>query len=343
MELGKRINLARKAMGLSMRGLAQKMNISPMSISKYERGLMNPSSSILLEMADVLNVSVEFFFRPPPESISLVMYRKHASLGKTELNAIHANIQEWLERYLEAESYFESEGEPINIWKKYLANSLEDIEQVADKVRYDWNLGIDPIDNLINILETHGIKIGMIDSRDCFDGCTFKSNGQPVIAVRNNTCGDRQRFSIAHELGHIVLDVDEDIEEKAAHRFAAAFLFPKSSVLQELGEHRTCLNLDELYLLKHKYGISMQAIIRRAKDLGIINDSYYRELCITFSQKGYRRQEPGKPVKSEEPARMQLLLLRLLAEDILTKSKVEELNGGPIIELGAILQSDCQQ
>ncbi len=179
-----------------------------------------------------------------------------------------------------------------------------------------------------------GIKIGLIDGEDGFDGCTFRSNGAPVIVVRKDIPGDRQRFSIAHELGHILLDVNEELEEKAAHRFAGAFLFPQSMAFMELGEHRTQISLSELDLLKNKYGISMQAILHRAKDLNIIHANYYRIFCKYFSQMGYRKQEPGEPLASEQPVRMQQLLLRLIAEDIITQSKAEELNDEPIKEWG---------
>lgn len=334
MGIGSRIELARKSNGLSMRALAEKMNLSAMAISKYERGIMNPSSNVLLQLADVLHVNIEYFFRPAPEAVLLVMYRKHTSLKKTKLNAIHARIQEWLERYLEIESFFDFDFNSGTFWQHYAVSSLEDVEKVANQVRQDWNLGSDPIDNLIEMLEAKGIKIGLIDGEDGFDGCTFRSNGAPVIVVRKDIPGDRQRFSIAHELGHILLDVNEKLEEKAAHRFAGAFLFPQSMVFMELGKHRTQISLSELDLLKNKYGISMQAILHRAKDLNIIHANYYRDFCKYFSQMGYRKQEPGEPLASEQPVRMQQLLLRLIAEDIITQSKAEELNDEPIKEWG---------
>jgi transcriptional regulator with XRE-family HTH domain len=84
MGIGSRIELARKSNGLSMRALAEKMNLSAMAISKYERGIMNPSSSVLLQLADVLHVNIEYFFRPAPEAVPLVVYRKHTSLKKNQ-------------------------------------------------------------------------------------------------------------------------------------------------------------------------------------------------------------------------------------------------------------------
>jgi len=335
MGIGSRIELARKANGLSMRALAKKMEMSAMAISKYERGMMNPGSRVLVQLAQVLHVDMEYFFRPAPQVISLVMYRKHANLGKTQLDTLHAQIQEWLERYLEVESLLNFEMDSKALWQKYPASSLDDVEHIADLVREDWELGLDPIDDLIHVLEAKGLKINLIEGFEGFDACTFKSNYAPVIVVRrDNIPGDRQRFSIAHELGHILLYVNEDMEEKAAHRFAGAFLFPKGKVLQELGSHRTRLSLNELYILKQKYGISMQAIIHRAKDLAIISDSYYRQFCTIFSQQGYRKHEPGDQLVQEHPVRLQQMLEKLLAEDIISRAKAKELNAGPLQKLG---------
>ncbi len=338
MSIGGRIKLARKANAMSLRALAGKIDISAMAISKYERDENNPSSSVLLRLAKALDVKVEYFFRPPPEAVSLTLFRKHSSLGKTALDSINARIQEWLERYLEIESFFENGFNPFNSLQEYRVSSLGDVEEVANKVRNLWDLGLDPIDDLIDVLESKGIKIGLIDCGDGFDGCTFMNKGVPVIVVRRDIPGDRQRFNIAHELGHILLNVSEEkLEEKAAFRFAAAFLFPKENAIQELGKHRTRLGIDELYLLKHKYGISMQAIIYRAKDLGIIKEAYFKKLFISFRKQGFRVEEPGDEFPPEEPKRMKHLLLRLLAEEIITQSRAQELYGGRIFELGVMI------
>lgn len=338
MSIGGRIKLARKANAMSLRALAGKIDISPMAISKYERGENNPSSGVLLRLAKALDVKVEYFFRPPPEAVSLTLFRKHSSLGKTALDSIKARIQEWLERYLEIELFFENGFNSFNSLHKFPVSSLEDVENIANEVRSLWDLGLDPIDDLIDVLESKGIKIGLIDCGDGFDGCTFMNNGIPVIGVRKDIPGDRQRLNIAHELGHILLNVPEEkLVEKAAFRFAAAFLFPKDIAFQELGKHRTRLGIDELYLLKHKYGISMQAIIYRAKDLGIIKEGYFKKLFISFSKQGFRIAEPGDEFPPEKPKRMKHLLLRLLAEEIITQSKAQELYGGRIFELGGLI------
>lgn len=333
--LGGRIKLARKASGMSLRELAERVGISAMAISKYERGILNPSSVVLIRLANALSVKSEFFFRKAPEDASLMLYRKHASLQKKEEDAINAKIQDWLERYLEIESFLKESSHDFDLNNKWQIYRLDEIEDISNRIRKDWNLGLDPIENLIDTLEQHSIKIFQIGFDKNFDACTFMQGGYPVIAVNASFSGDRQRFSIAHELGHIVLGVgNEELIEKAAHRFAGAFLLPKDAAFQELGEKRSSLSLDELYLVKHKYGISMQATVYRAKDLNIINENIFNQLFREFSVKGYRQVEPGEPLAAEKPKRMQRLVLRLLSEGIISKSRAEELYQGDLFEIG---------
>jgi transcriptional regulator with XRE-family HTH domain len=115
MTIGERIKQARKANNMSLRNLAEMAEISPMAISKYERGLDMPSSGVLVRLAQALDVSVDFFFRPQTTSVQLQAYRKHAALGIKEQAAIQIRIQEWLERYLEVEEFFPDEQQEVSL------------------------------------------------------------------------------------------------------------------------------------------------------------------------------------------------------------------------------------
>lgn len=339
MSLGSRIRLARKANEMSMRALAEMIGISAMAISKYEKGKMNPSSEVLINLAKALSVKVEYFFRPAPEDVSLVLFRKHANLDKKNQEAIHAKILEWLERYLEIESLLDLGDPGFDMIDKFTIMDLQEVEEAAKQVRNKWGLGFDPIENLIDELESRNIKILQLDCDDDFDACTFLNNGSPVIAINKRFPGDRQRFSIAHEIGHIILDVHKiDQVEKAANRFAGALILPDEAIFMELGKKRSSISLKEIYLIKQKFGISMQAILFRAKDLAIISENQYKIIIKEFSIKGYRREEPGEAYPQEEPKRMDKLVLRLLSEDIISRSRAEELYDGKILELGGIAE-----
>ncbi|WP_322793287.1 XRE family transcriptional regulator [Bellilinea sp.] len=330
MTIGQRIKQARKANYMSLRSLAQKAEISAMAISKYERDLDTPSSGVLLRLAEALDVSVDFLLRPNTVSVHLQAYRKHAALGVKEQEAIQMRIQEWLERYLEIESLFPDEKRSVNL-PSYSIQTIEQVEDAALKLRENWNLGLDPIENLTQVLEDQGIKVGLVSGFEHFDSCTFMADGIPVIVSKAELPGDRQRFNLGHEVGHLILDLKEGIDpEPACHRFVGAFLVPTQVARFELGSRRTTLDMNELYLLKHKYGMSMQAWIFRAKDLGIISENAATRLFHRFRANGWHRQEPGEALPNEKPYRMERLIYRALAEDLISRSRAQELLGGPL-------------
>lgn len=327
MAIGERIKLARKRLSLSQDELAQKAQVSKMAISKYERDEDLPSSGVLLRLAAALQMPVEFFFRPPAAQIQLQAFRKRSSLGVKDQEAVTAQIQEWLERYLEIEAIVQEDQVRFPL-PKFSIEKMEDIEQAALELRRIWNLGDDAIESLMELLEDKQIKVGLVDGFDDFDACTFQADGAPVIVTKAGQPGDRQRFNLAHELGHLVLEVGGDLaEEKAAHRFAGAFLVPADTAQRELGMHRTFLDSNELYLLKHKYGLSMQAWVSRARDLEIVAENTAERLFRLFSARGWRKAEPGEPLLPEKPLRMQRLIYRAFAEDLISHTRAEELLG----------------
>ncbi|MCE1252837.1 MAG: XRE family transcriptional regulator [Anaerolineae bacterium] len=328
MSIGERIKLARKMKQLSQEDLAQSANVSKMAISKYEHDQDLPSSGVMINISMALGVPVEFFFRPPIVIVKLQAYRKLSSLGQKEQDAIQAQIQEWLERYIELEDLFPEEKNVSIKLPHYVINSFAEIENAAHNLRLEWELGLDAIENLMELLEDQHIKVGLIDAFQNFDACTFFAGDAPVIVSKAGLPGDRQRFNLAHELGHLVMEIAEGLdEEKAAHRFASAFLVPDRTAIFELGKRRSKLDFNELYLLKRKYGLSMQAWIYRSKDLGIISEATADHLFRTFSQKGWKKKEPGEALPSEIPLRLQRLVYRAYAEDLISQTRSEEFLG----------------
>ncbi|TLM97395.1 ImmA/IrrE family metallo-endopeptidase, partial [bacterium] len=218
------------------------------------------------------------------------------------------------------------------------------IEPVALELRDHWNLGYDPIENLVQLLEDRRIKVGIVSGFEHFDACTFSAAGDPVIVTKGELPGDRQRFNLAHELGHLILEIQGDLKpEQAANRFVGAFLAPAETARFELGVSRTDLSINELYMLKQKYGLSMQAWIYRAKDLSIITENTAARLFQQFRVNDWHRQEPGKPYPSETPMRMERLIFRALAEDLISRSRAQELLGKPLRqgwEMEALQQHD---
>lgn len=329
--IGERLQLARKMRRLSQRKLAEKAGVSAMAISKYENNKMMPSSEVLGELAEALDVRMEFLLRPAPSVKVKPVFRKRTRLGKKATEAVMARIQEWLERYLAVESFFPDqerrsfdfpEGFPFQV------GQVEDAELAAAELRRAWRLGGDPIENLTELLEDQGIKVGLVKGDFDFDACTFFYDDTPVIAVKRGVPGDRHRFNLAHELGHIMLSVRQETrEEKAAHRFAAAFLVPAQAARMELGVTRKYLEPHELLLLKKKYGMSMAAWIYRAKDLGILSEYDAKRMWRSFRSRGWHKEEPGEPLPVEEPTRLRRLTWRLVAEDVISRPRAAELLG----------------
>lgn len=328
MNIGQRIKLARTKAKLSMKELAQMVGVSTTSISKFERNLTNPRQTTLLRLAKALSVGVEYFFRETKVDTLSPTYRKHAKLGKREQEEIEATIVEIVERYLTAEQLLrEGPAEEISL-PRFLINTIEEAEQAANRLRELWKLGLDPIEDLCGRLENNGVKVIKIDGPGGFDGFSCWANAIfPVIAFNINVSGDRQRFNIAHELGHLVLDIQDSTDiESTAHRFAAAFLVPAEAAFNELGSNRSNLSFNELFILKEKYGLSIQAWIRRAADLGIIEPILYTQLFRRLSAMGWRSKEPID-IPNEEPRQLQLMVHQALAEKLITPSFAETLLG----------------
>ncbi len=143
--------------------------------------------------------------------------------------------------------------------------------------------------------------------------------------------GDRQRFTLAHELGHLLLefpaDLDADTAEKLVYRFAAAFIVPREAARAELGDRRRRLDLIELALLKREYGLSMAAWVHRAEELGILPEAAARSLFETFDKAGWRLREPGEPYPSQDPRRFERLVRHALAEEVISETRAAELLG----------------
>lgn len=331
--IGERLKAARHAAGLNQRGLAKAVGVSAMAISKYERGLDVPSSGIVIKLAKALDVKAEYFFRPTTVTLRSPAFRRRASLPRKQENMVLGRIQEWLERYLDVEKLVgQSKGFAKPEGLQCGVSSLDEVEDVALGLRQGWYLGQDPIENLSEVLEDQGVKVGMVEAHEDFDAVTFWADGEtPVIVVKSGLPGDRQRFSLAHELGHLILEPTERVDaEKAAYRFAGAFLVPKPAALSELGERRGVLDFYELHLLKDKYGLSMQAWIYRTRDLGIVSERAAAGLFRLFRQHGWHLKEPGEALPPEEPGRMKRLVIHALAEDIISESRAAELLGMPL-------------
>ncbi|GAA3961712.1 XRE family transcriptional regulator [Allohahella marinimesophila] len=342
--IGERLKRARAASGLSMSSLGDLAGVSANMIKKYEHNLSMPSSGVLIKLSSALGVKSEYFFRQEHVQLLEVEYRKRASASRSLLKKVEADVLDQAERWQELANLWPNF--PIKPFKGVdglttSVETLEEAEEVADRIRESWGLGKLPLSDLIDVLETHGILVIVtdVDSGAKFDGLQASVAGQPVVVVSSTWPGDRQRFTLAHELGHLLLSdrlASEIDEEKACNRFASALLLPAASVRQHLGEKRSSLEPRELALLKQEFGVSMAACLYRAADLGIIDRSTCQKMYIVFSQRGWRKQEPGPALPQEQTLLFQQLVYRALGEDIIGEAKAAELLKLPLMSFHQI-------
>ncbi|WP_420234833.1 helix-turn-helix domain-containing protein [Pseudomonas sp. ABY48] len=337
-----RIRRARLLRGMSLEALALQLgDITKQALSKYEKGLTTPNSSRLLQIAKILQVNPEYFFRADAAPLAPLEFRKLAKMPKYRQTQVEEQMRDHLERYIALEGCFD----PIDIQTPATApqilavSCIEEAERAAETLRDLWALGRDPISNLTEQLEEHSIKVAMLSGPDDFDGaCAATSDRRHVlIALNAERPGERVRFTAAHELGHWVMQLPKSMSERdkenCCHRFAGAFLYPAKSVTTDFGSHpRSRVHPRELLIAKRQYGISMHAALRRLKDLNLLSEGGYKSLTIQFSANGWRKNEP-EPMPCKPPQRFESLAFWALAEGLITKSRAAELLQKPVSAL----------
>ena len=333
---------ARVKNGLSLQELAVRLDkkISRQALHKYEKGEVLPDSLMIGLLSDALNVRPEYFFNPTQVELGHIEFRKLKRLPAKEEKMIIEEARDYLSRYIELEEILGINSSFKNPIKNLSPiGSIADIENAASELRKEWKLGIEPLVNVYELLEDHHIKIVEIEAGDAYDGMQMIVNESiPVIAINKHTIkkNDRKRFTAMHELAHLLLSFQKNITEKQketfCHQFAAAMLFPAEALIKELGKKRNRLFMQELGTLKQQYGISIQAIVMRCKDIGIITDYYCRQFFFFIKQMGWKVDEPVEYNGIESSKRFDQLLFRGLAEEMISMSKAASLKNQKLAE-----------
>ena len=335
--IGQRLKLSRTAAGVSLRGLEERIGnrVTAQAIGKYERDESMPSSGILIALADALSVPVDYLVGNQEMALEAVEFRRKKITSKREEAQVEAKVLHMLERYLMVEEFL---GLTSVNWDKPrgapypIVSDPGEADRAAHSLRSYWGLGLDPIPNLVEVMEEHGIKVLSCPLGN-IDGLTARvrragSIPVPVLVVNDSDWGERQRLTMAHELGHLILEVAPKVDaERAAFRFAGAFLMPAEALWASMGKHRTSIGWGELFDLKRLFGVSVQALTYRCKDLGIFSETLYRRLFKDISHLGWRTPPYQEPLamKREEPRRFERLCFRALAEGAISEAKAAEL------------------
>lgn len=337
-EIGKNLKRIRLLKNLSLKEAGNLLNMTATAISKYEKGEILPDSKKLIDFANAYNVkSIELLKTYNAPQMKFTSFRKKKRLTGQNLELLEGLIQDEVLKYLEIIEMNNIESDNIKL-KKYPCNSIDDAEKAANDFRnYIKISNKQPISDLINILENLGIIIIQIknpDNRfDDFDGLSEIVNNIPVIVLLDGIKdGARQRFTIAHELGHLVLNINSNEldEEKLCNRFASALLMPKEAIINEFGYSRKNINFFELIAFKNEYKVSYAATIYRLKDLNIISEYLYKKLSI-FLSKRIGKNDP-KPIQPEISYQFKKIVYKLEADEIISLNKACELLGVTVDE-----------
>lgn len=329
--------------GLSLEALAERLGnvVSRQALHKYEQGAMRPDSKMLVNLSNALNVPSDYFYRETQVGLNNIAFRKLKRLLKSDQNIAVEKTRDFLERYVELENILGSGMPFVNPLEPKEISTPEEAEAQADRMREVFVLGKDPFSNVIELLESKGIRVLEILLHDDFSGMsTWVNDDIPVIVV-NKTLDvpeqlHRKRFTVLHELGHLLLNFPEGIEEKQEERlcniFAGALLLPSDSLREKIGSSRLHLLENELVLIKEEFGISVRAVLIRAKQAGILSDYAYQAHQIELTQRYGKKKEPGMYLGIERANRFYHLLYRAMAEEVISMSKAAALDGLKLAE-----------
>ncbi len=303
---GERVRLAREYLAMTQKDLADAARVTQSAISQIEKG--GPAADETLRLiSKATGYSEEFFLRgalPAMPELSL-RYRKRATSRVGDDRRLRAHCRQGLELVTALEQ--QAELPPVALDPIHGDVGDEDIEDLAVAVRQQLGVGPDdPVPNLIRAVERSGVVVfgasANFNKHDAASAWPSYPVGRPIICHARGKPGDRQRLSIAHEIGHLVLHqtrtVDNDRAETEAFRFGAALLIPRHAAAEAI---ETPVTLRTLAWAKSKWGISIQALIRRGYDLRIIDRHRYQSLMKQLSARGWRKEEPVE-VPTEEPA-----------------------------------------
>lgn len=336
-----RFKSARLMKGFSLQDLADALNqqLSRQALHRYEKGEVMPDSEKINLLSKALTVSPDYFFRTTQVELGSVEFRKLDRMPQKEASLIKELTREKLSRYLELEEILGLSVNFINPLKGIdPVTSYEQVNQAAKQLRKAWDLGNGAIYNIVELLEDKQIKVIQLNVDEAFDGLqTFVNRNIPVVAYNSRKINkpDRIRFTLLHELGHLLLkfgNISERQKETLCHQFAGALLLPEETIKIELGEHRNKLSTLELGNIKKQYGISMQAIVMRAKDCKIINENYTKQFFFLIKQLNWKMDEPVEYQGIEESNRFEQLLFRALIEDMISMSKAASLSNKSLAE-----------
>lgn len=297
--ISERVRLAREATQLTQEQLAELTGLAQSTISAIEAGrVLSPSKDLIRSIADATQYPENFFYRGPLPDLPQGHYRRLRRGSASATRQVRAQVRQIVELVQLAETALRLP--PISLEPQRSLFDLEAIESVAADTRRAIGVGeSEPIPNLTRAVERAGVIVVrfpfQIPSHDSFSVWPdYGLDGRPVIAMTSGHSGDRDRFNVAHELGHLLLhtlrsNTDPAVAEHEAHRFAGALLLPSAAAGEAM---RRPVTLRILMAVKATYGVSMGVAAKRALDLGLISRDQFVSIRRQLSARGWTKEEP---------------------------------------------------
>ena len=330
-----RLIVARKRRRLTAKALAEKADVTPVTITRLEKGINEPDEGTIGQLGNALKFPVEFFYLDDLDELdessvsfrSLSRMRAKDKSAALSAGAVGVSLIEWLEQRFGLPT-------PDLIDLSYETNC----EVAAQALRQHWGLGVKPISNLVHLLESKGVRfLSLSENTATVDAFSFWRNEKPFIFLNNFKTPERSVFDTAHELGHLTIHCHGESRcspeaEKEANAFASAFLMPKDDVIARMPYF---INVDTILKAKARWRVSAMAMAYRVHALKLISDWQYKSICIELAKRGYRSAEP-EGIEREKSA-IWKKALGLLWEERFTKEDIAKDLSCPVDEIESLL------
>lgn len=290
MQNPERVELVRRRLGLSKIGFAKALGIDRKTLQRFESGVSELSGAVLTRLCEISGYPEEFFAKgdfeyPNPDGVS---FRSLRSLTASARNAALAagalgyELDDWIDARFDLPEH--------NLPQ---VNNRSPREAAA-AVRSYWSIGERPIANMINVLESHGVRVfSLAEETRHLDAYSFWRNDKPYVFLNTLKTPEHSRFDAAHELGHLIMHRHTGSNHKSAedeaNAFASTFLMPPDDLLAHIPFVRC---LDDLIAAKHRWRVSVAALNYALHKMGVISDWHYRGYCIELNKMG-RTVEPN--------------------------------------------------
>jgi Zn-dependent peptidase ImmA (M78 family)/transcriptional regulator with XRE-family HTH domain len=334
-----RLTIARERRAMTKKGFAEAVNLAPNTIFRYERGEQDPPDDAIKRFASVLEFPVAFFFGKDLDRLRRdnASFRGLASKTDRTMDAALASgtmayiFDDWV-----SEKYGRVEPDLPDLGGGIAPNVAAQI------LRQQWRLGDKPVENMVHLLEAKGIRVfSLAENTKDVDAFSLWRDDIPYIFLNRFKSAERSRFDAAHELAHLCLDkhggsaaaLKNSPVEVRANAFAGAFLMPEADMRSIITS--SIYSVDDLLTFKRRWRVSAAALVYRARELELINESRTNSLYVELSRRGWLKSEPAGI--SREQSYFWQQIMDDLRQRGLTKNDISRDTGLPVPEIEALL------